>query len=74
MGSTTPYYALRYPFDGETISDTNISNYAADAAAALDLLDIQKTGVLKRPAATAQRLSSTQNITANTDTDMQYDL
>lgn len=50
MGSQTPIFALRYPFETETVDPTHFKNLADDIDAALDLIDVRKAQVLNKPA------------------------
>jgi hypothetical protein len=72
MGSVTPVYAIRFPFNDETITDVSTKNAADDMAAVLSThLDVDRDTSLKRAAASAFRNAS-QSIAANTETNIQF--
>lgn len=73
MGSTTPVYAIRFPFIEEVITDASTKNMADDIAAALSTdLDVDRDTSLKRAVAVAFR-NATLNITANVETAITFD-
>jgi hypothetical protein len=72
MGSTTPAYALRFPFIDEVITDASTKNLADDIAAILSTrLDADRDLSQKRASAFAFRNGS-QSITVNVETNIQF--
>lgn len=50
MGGQTPIFALRYPYQSETVDPTHFKNLADDIDAALDLIDVRSALALNKPA------------------------
>lgn len=73
MGSTTPTYAIRFPFIDETITDVSTKNAADDMASTLStVLDVDMTTSLKRAVAVAFRNASL-SVTAAAETTITFD-
>jgi hypothetical protein len=50
VGSQTPIFALRYPYQSENVDPAHFKNLADDIDAALDLIDTRAGLVLNKPA------------------------
>lgn len=73
MGSQTPIFSLRYPFQGETVDPTHFKNLADDIDAALDLIDARSLLVLNKPALKIAQNTDQTGITSGSTTIITWD-
>lgn len=65
MGGTTPNWAIRYPYQSETVALTHFSNLATDVNTALSTIETRRQATLNRPTARIRNaIPPTQNVSA----------